>query len=375
MKFYKIFFWYMMYVQILMFWITLWSYGHVSSQDNGHVNASVDTQMSKEMNSSLINLWLNKNMNVSNSLIKNNLNMSKSHINQNLKELVLFRLRQEKHVEGRECASGFMALSTPENTFANWKKRDTPRKIVVMSPYDCEVDMLLFKLEEMGPWMDHFVIVESSVSNSNRARTMCFDKSQVAESTHAEKIIYMESHESVPKFNYWEQEVYVKNQLGLPLVELGLKEDDLVMMMDMDEVIAGRNLEMLKTFDHPQGHTAFKISLRWSYYGFEWVNPDTTAVNSVVSWLEFKTACDLKANAVRYNLCELAGGELLAMVGWHCSWCFVDTGQFIAKIEKSSKREDHKEYKNLDFLQEQREKGLWFVDGMPNGCDLVNKFN
>jgi len=286
-----------------------------------------------------------------------------------LKERVLARLKQEKRVEGRECASGFMALGKPEDAFAGWKKRDAARKIVVMSPYDCEVDMLLFKLEEMGPWIDHFVIVESSVSNSNIARSMCFDKAQVAESAHAPKIIYRESHESAPNFNYWEQEVYVKNQLGLPLVALGLSEDDLVVMMDMDEIIAGKYLKILKYYDHPQGHTAFKISLRWSYYGFEWVNPEPTTVSAVVSWREFRTTCDLKANAVRFNLCGLTGGGVLAMIGWHCSWCFADTGQFIRKIERSSKLEDNQEkFKNLNFLQEQRNKGLWFVDSMPNAC-------
>ena len=287
----------------------------------------------------------------------------------NLKERALSRLRQEKRVEGRDCASGFMALSKPEVVFADWKRKDVPRKIVVMSPYDCEVDMLLFKLEEMGPWIDHFVIVESSVSNSNIARSMCFDKAQVAESTHAPKIIYRESHESAPNFNYWEQEVYVKNQLGLPLVELGLREDDLVIMMDMDEVITEKHLKMLRFYDHPLGRTAFKISLRWSYYGFEWVNPELTTVSAVVSWREFRTSCDLKANAVRFNLCGLTEGGVLAMIGWHCSWCFADTGQFIKKLERSSKLEDNQEkFKELSFLQEQREKGLWFVDSMPHAC-------
>lgn len=286
-----------------------------------------------------------------------------------LKERALARLKQEKRVEGRECADGFMALSKPENVFTGWKARNAPRKVVVMSPYDCEVDMLLFKLEEMGPWIDYFVIVESSVSNSNVARSMCFDRAQVAESAHASKIIYRESHESAPNFNYWEQEVYVKNQLGLPLVELGLNEDDFVIMMDMDEVIAGAYMKMLKHYNHPLGHTAFKISLRWSYYGFEWVNPESTVVSAMVSWREFRKTCDLKANAIRFNLCGLAGGEVLGIVGWHCSWCFSDTAQFVKKIERSSKLEDNQQkFKNIKFLQEQRDKGLWFVDSMPNAC-------
>lgn len=339
MKFYQIFFLYMMGIQGFMFGFTLWVHSQSRHNENDytHTNISVILKINEQ--------------------------------NLNLKEQVLARLKQKKRVEGRECARGFMALSEPDHIFAGWKVRNALRKIVVMSPYDCEVDMLLFKLEEMGPWIDHFVVVESSVSNSNIARSMCFDRAQVAESEHASKIIYRESHESAPNFNYWEQEVYVKNKLGLPLVELGLNEDDLVIMMDMDEVIAGEHMKMLKHYDHPLGHTAFKISLRWSYYGFEWVNPEPTIVSSIVSWLEFRSTCDLKANAIRFNLCGLSDKNVLAIIGWHCSWCFADTEQFIRKIERSSKLEDNQEkFKKISFLKTQRENGLWFVDSSPNGC-------
>lgn len=292
----------------------------------------------------------------------------------NLKTKVLQRLRQEKHVEGRDCTPHFMEISDTENTFFHWKRRETPRRIVVMSPYDCELDMLLFKLEEMGQWLDFFVIVESSVSNSNRPRNMCFNANLVKESSYASKIVFTESHEKVMDFKYWEQEVHVKNQLGLPLFHLGLENDDLVIMMDMDEVISEKHLKMMKYYDHPSTQTAFQISLRWSYYGFEWINPEPTVVNAIVSWGEFQTACQGKANAIRFNLCGLAQSNLLKLIGWHCSWCFAKTEQFIEKIEKSSKLEDnHEKYKDIIFLEDQRRKGLWFVDGKPNACyDLAN---
>ena len=163
--------------------------------------------------------------------------------------------------------------------------------------------------------------------------------------------------------------MYVKNQLGLPLKELGLADDDLVVMMDMDEVVSGRHMYYLRNYEHLSGSTAFKIGLRWSYYGFEWVNPELTVVNAVVSWLQFRSVCGMKANAVRYNLCGLDGAGTLSVVGWHCSWCFAETRQFLSKIDRSSKLEDNQErFKDVKFLQDQRDRGLWFVDSAPNGC-------
>lgn len=289
-----------------------------------------------------------------------------------LLQRTLMKLEQRNSQPGRECPPHFMQLSSPADVFSNWKQRARPRKVVVLSPYNCEEEMLNIKLEVMGPYVDHFVIVESTVTNSHQGKELCFEYSVVEESKYTDSILYTISNYMVPNFHYWEQEVYVKNQLSEHLGGLSLSDDDLIIMLDMDEVISTQHLHFLKHYNHPDGKTAFRISLRWSYYGFEWVNPDPTTINAVVSWREMNDRCHLKANDIRFNLCGITSPDqmgTLQMIGWHCSWCFENLDRFVQKIESSSKLEDNQPaFKNLEYLADQRRRGLWFVDGQPNAC-------
>jgi len=294
-----------------------------------------------------------------------------------LLERTLLKIEQKNTQPDRECRPHFMQLSNPLDTFNQWKRRQNPRKLIVLSPYNCEDEMLTIKIEIMGDWVDHFVIVESTVTNSHQKKKLCFNPDLIKDSQYAKQIIYTTSDYSVPNFHYWEQEVYVKNQLSKNLAELSLNDNDLIIMLDMDEVISSPNLYHLKNYDHPDGKTAFRISLRWSYYGFEWVNPDPTTINAIVSWREMNDKCHLRANDIRFNLCGITSPDqvgTLQMIGWHCSWCFENLNKFINKLESSSKLEDNlPAFKNLEYLADQRKRGLWFVDGKPNAC--FQKFN
>jgi hypothetical protein len=229
----------------------------------------------------------------------------------------------------------------------------------------------------MGPYINYFVVGEASFSNSNILRTLCFERvrSKILESKYGSKVLYHVIDERAGDFKYWEQEVLVKNQLAKPLIQnsniISTMEDDaFVVMLDMDEVISPTHMGFLRSHDHPNSNiNGFRVSLRWSYYGFEWVNPEATTINAIITWKHFRSECNMMANAIRFNLCNEPGVEFLPMIGWHCSWCFRNTSQFIHKIEKSSKLEDNQDrFKDIDFLEDQRRRGLWFVDSQPNGC-------
>jgi len=270
-----------------------------------------------------------------------------------------------------------MALSDASVTFQSWIPRQKTRQIILLSPYDCEEEMLLIKLEVMGPYIDYFVVGEARTSNSNIQRTLCFEKvkSKIQDSDYGSKVLYHVIDGRATNFKYWEQEVLVKNELAKPLIQDAkivsiINDDAFVIMLDMDEVISSTHMHFLRSHDHPNSNiNAFRVSLRWSYYGFEWVNPEATTINSIITWKHFRSECKMMANAIRFNLCNEPVVVLLPMMGWHCSWCFGNTSQFIKKIEKSSKLEDNLDrFKDIVFLEDQRKRGLWFVDSQPNGC-------
>ena len=64
-----------------------------------------------------------------------------------LLQRTLMKLEQRNSQPGRECPPHFMQLSSPADVLSNWKQRARPRKVVVLSPYNCEEEMLNIKLE------------------------------------------------------------------------------------------------------------------------------------------------------------------------------------------------------------------------------------
>jgi hypothetical protein len=252
-------------------------------------------------------------------------------------------------------------------------KRAVPRKIVHLTMFDCEEWMLELKLREMGSEVHRFVIGEAAFTNANGPRTQCFphilaSNPKIKEYESQIDYVYMEGQ--VTNFKHWEAEVYYKDQLSIPLKRMNLTDNDLILFTDLDEILSTPFLNALKHYD--MSSTNFRLSLRWTYYGFNWVNPRTTVVNAIVSWGDLKGRCNMHTNAIRFNLCGAENTpqaqNIAGIVGWHCSWCFA-TPQFVHKITGSSFLEMNTMLnKQLDFLTYQRSMGLWFPSKTPEGC-------
>ena len=314
------------------------------------------------------------NSNVTSSMSSFNLEISHQILRNNAVTNSIESLRQhvdEQVTQNRQCATDFNSLSNAVNVFKEWIPRNStqvPRKLIVLSLYDCEIDMFRLKLMSMIPYIDTFIIGEGSRSNSNQIRDKCFKYEDLVPAVIKHKVLYTYMNNTVSDFEYWEAEVHYRNQLGDPLKTMpNLSDDDFVIMLDMDELIAPSYLYYLKFYDPPSLQYAFKTSLRWSYYGFEWVNPGTWTVNSIISFQHMRDNCAFKANAIRYDLCGIQY-KTLPMVGWHCSWCF-PTRQYPSKLAHSAHVElNNQQNRNIDFLKNMRDKGLWFATQTPNAC-------
>ena len=236
----------------------------------------------------------------------------------------------------------------------------------MLTMYDCEEHMLELHLREMAS-VDVVLVGESKYSNANTPREQCFPQDYRAVRNN---LTYFYNTEQVKDFNYWEAEVHHRDRLGEHLCALtaaqAMEEDDLVIISDMDEILSAAFLDVLRHYDG--WGDGLRGSLRWSYYGFQWVNPHLTSLNLAVTWRRFREhGC--KANAIRLNLMEASQYRVVeGVVGWHCSWCF-PTSQFPQKLRHSAHVELATE-RNLDmaYLTSMREQGLWLGTGEPNGC-------
>ena len=271
----------------------------------------------------------------------------------------------------RACAQGYAAVTDAEGLLrrnAGLTRRQKPRRIAYLTMYDCEERMLELHLREMAS-VDLFLVGESKYSNANTLRGQCFPHSNPVVSAH-KNLTYIYNTEHVKRFTYWEAEVRNRDQLGEHLCSspeaAQFQDDDLVMISDMDEILSAVFVDLLAHYDG--WGEGLSVSLRWSYYGFQWVNPNLFKVNLAVTWRRFREhSC--KANAIRFNLMETRKHRVVeGVVGWHCSWCF-PTDHFQHKLRHSAHVELATE-RNMDlgYLTSMREQGLWFATGEPNGC-------
>lgn len=247
----------------------------------------------------------------------------------------------------RVCQDGYMAVSIPEHVFHGYGRlaiRDTPRQIVMLTMYDCELPLLELMLAEMGPVLHKVFIWENGGYD-------CFARA-VLESPivrhFRDKITYVND---------------TMERVGEYLSGMRLSPADLLLVTNVDEIVASQHLrKFVRMRDFPE--EGLRISLRSTYYGFQWVNAQVAGVNAVVTWRRFQDGCNMNPVRVRADLCGSSSPEELpGIIGWKCNWC-IATGQFLHKLGTSSQDL----HANLAFLDDQRERGLWFKTQTPDGC-------
>lgn len=254
--------------------------------------------------------------------------------------------------------------------------REHPRKLIHGMTFDCEEWLLDIKLNEIGDVVDHFIIVEGAFTLQNTPRQQCFPEiartnDGIARWMH--KVIYVYDEKPISGFVYWEAEVYYRDLIGLSGLQRvpgPLSGDDLVIITDVDELIAPAFLRVLK--QHDGVRTPIHVHLRWSYYSYSWMNRASWGVNAIVTVEELTLLGKNRTNQVRVDLVSNAAAGWTTgpnmIVGWHCSWC-MPTMKFLDKISHFAHSELNRErFRDVHFLENMRRNGLWFPDAAPNAC-------
>lgn len=106
--------------------------------------------------------------------------------------------------------------------------------------YDCipffnELDILKLRMQILSPYVDKFVLEESTVTFSGEPKEMVFEKNRDMFAEFADKIIYVAVNNSpVDGVTTHERDKFQKNQLIRGMTEC--KPDDIVIFGDVDEI-------------------------------------------------------------------------------------------------------------------------------------------
>lgn len=106
--------------------------------------------------------------------------------------------------------------------------------------FDCftffnELDVLEIRLAELNDVVDHFVIVEATLSFSGKPKPLVFQENAARFARYADKIIHVVVDDMpVDTTNAWDREYFQRNAIMRGL--LGAAPDDIVMISDADEI-------------------------------------------------------------------------------------------------------------------------------------------
>jgi len=127
-----------------------------------------------------------------------------------------------------------------------------------------EIDLLELRLKELDGVVDRFVIVESPWTHQGRPKELIFEKYRDRFSAYADRIVHVVAEErrgGVP----WEQESYQRECIRLGLDRAGAKDDDLLILGDIDEF---PRVEVIRRIVEDDDLSSRLVGLSYTIYAF-----------------------------------------------------------------------------------------------------------
>ncbi|OQV17377.1 hypothetical protein BV898_08482 [Hypsibius exemplaris] len=196
--------------------------------------------------------------------------------------------------------------------------------------FSSELDLLEIRLRELWDVVDHFIIIEANLTFTGRAKPLHFCHHRVTERFHwaHTKIIYKQVALTTPEASTvspadlaWQNEGKMRSQINTILRVNGIRNGDLIIQSDVDEIPSRATIALLRTC---QGYPdTLHLSLRSFIYSFAFSLPHPTVAASVKTY---------NASDSWYYSHQRHSDTILEDAGWHCSFCFRYLSDFRAKM-------------------------------------------
>jgi beta-1,4-mannosyl-glycoprotein beta-1,4-N-acetylglucosaminyltransferase len=212
-----------------------------------------------------------------------------------------------------------------------------------------ELEVLELRLTELYDVVDKFVILEAEKTHKGENKRFIFEENKWRFEKWLDKIIhvkvYYPSHINDP----WGREKFQRNSSIPTLYTLGLNDNDVIFITDVDEILNSERVNYIKTsYDLKEVNKMEMITYFGNFYNKQdfpkWYHP------KVVNWGTLKTTTpdDCRLN---FNCQWWENG------GWHLTY-FGGTERIINKIENFAHQEYNKEeFKNRDYINTQIKEG------------------
>lgn len=237
-----------------------------------------------------------------------------------------------------------------------WKVRETPRRVVDAVLFSNELDILELRWNELSPYVSEFVLLESNSTFTGLTKPLHFKENRQRFEFAESRLTYgMVGGRFVKGENPFVEESYQRVYLDRLIKISRIKDDDILIMSDVDEIPSGHTINLLRWCDDTP--EIIHLQLRNYLYSFEFLLDDKSWRASIHRYRSGKT---------RYAHFRQTD-ELLADSGWHCSFCFRHISDFAFKMQAYSHvdRIRFKYFLNPERIQDVICRGADLFDMLP----------
>jgi hypothetical protein len=221
--------------------------------------------------------------------------------------------------------------------------------------YDCftfynELDLLEIRLQELYNIIDHFVIVESNQTFTNRAKPFLFEENKSRYSRYLDKIIHVKVEDMPGSANAWDNERHQRNAI-LRGISTATK-NDIIIVSDCDEILRAQAVAHLRN----SGNTLFGLRMPLFNFKFNYMRAtpnhyDIWAMAARKELLDDWTPDTLRG--MRFNFTHLGhqvqwnGLEMIEHAGWHFG--YLGDNEYLKDKAQSF---SHTEVNTSEFLEQ-----------------------
>lgn len=220
------------------------------------------------------------------------------------------------------------------------------RKVYDLIMINTELDWLDIRLNTTYPYVDHFVIVESKKTFTNRDKPLVIKDNLDRFSAYRDKIIYHEleipdgfhSDRANPSWAFEDLQRDAMYKQVFPRLK-GSKapvSGDVIIVADVDEIVRPETLVVLKACNFPRRLTLrshfYYYSFQYLHKGTQWAHPQATYYQG---WRTIPPVNLRNSDGGLQPLIKLEKGDLWS-AGWHCSTCFSTVNEVLTKLSSFS---------------------------------------
>ena len=160
--------------------------------------------------------------------------------------------------------------------------------------YDCfpffnELDLLEIRLNVLKDVVDRFVLVEAGETHTGKPKPFFFEENRGRFAAFADRIVYRRIEKFPAGHGAWWNENYQRNEISKVLSEIGVRDEDDILISDLDEI---PNPDAVRRWKGTKGVKVFRQTFYSFYLNYQNVRETNLYTTKMLPYRDAKSVYD-----------------------------------------------------------------------------------